>query len=201
MDQWTGKSINLLMNAIEGEGVALDPRTGLVIRTNPDATYEWFCRSVEEIGDLLGCNYLQAEEYIFSNGGRNKGAWRKYVYEWFKDHSRRISSRRQPAMDFSEILTISITTPMRCNTLTGDDYFTYQRQKRHLVLTLSNGESTIVTRQDWNMVMDRFKSLGNSRWEMECYMPGSESSNWNESPIGLYAACLPALVRQWKSVE
>jgi hypothetical protein len=203
MDQWTGKSVNMLMGSAAGKTVALDVRTGLVLRTNQDSTYEWFCQSIEEIGRRLGCNYLQAEEYIFSSGGRKKGSWRQLVYDWHRDQTSRLPGKRElvKPMDFTEIMAISLINPMRCNTLEGDQFFTYQRKQRFLQLTLSTGESASVGKQDWNTVMDRFNSLSDQCWDSACYLPGSKPYNWNDSPLGSHAPCLPALVRQWKNVD
>lgn len=73
LDQWTGKSINLLTGL---PMVSLSD--GLVNDTNNSTTYEAFCCKVNLLGDLLGINGYTAEERIFSEG-RGRGEWRNYL--------------------------------------------------------------------------------------------------------------------------
>jgi hypothetical protein len=77
LDQWIGKSINLLFD----EPVVCLSRYGWVTDQNDNVVYENFCQKIEELAAQLGCSPLDAEERIFSVGGRNPGAWRAYLRE------------------------------------------------------------------------------------------------------------------------
>lgn len=75
MDQWVGKSINLLT----GSSLVKITNKVWVNDQNDSDVYEVFCKNIDLLGEILGCNGLEAEERIFSFGGRNKGEWRKYL--------------------------------------------------------------------------------------------------------------------------
>ena len=80
MDQWTGRSINLLTGKevvdlfrYRGQATVTDRNTAQV--------YEEFCLLVETLG-RTGQPELEGEiveELLFSQGGRKKGEWRAYV--------------------------------------------------------------------------------------------------------------------------
>ena len=76
MDQWAGKSINLLTGK---EIVKI--RNNWVVNDNDDFTYEIFCSHIDSLAIKLDCNGFEAEKKIFSVGGRNenKGEWRRYL--------------------------------------------------------------------------------------------------------------------------
>ena len=74
MDQWAGKSINLLAG---NEIVKI--RNNWVVNDNNDVTYEIFCSYIDSLAKKLNCTGIEAEKRIFSVGGRNKGEWRKYL--------------------------------------------------------------------------------------------------------------------------
>jgi hypothetical protein len=82
MDQWTAKSINHIMDVrnSRGENTRVSINTsGYVLQSNTSVTYEWFCKAIENVAQHFGWEPIMAEEYIFSNGGRKKGAWREYI--------------------------------------------------------------------------------------------------------------------------
>lgn len=75
LDQWTAKSINLLLGRplirLNGHYVAT--------QTSP-AAYDEFCGHIEALAPLINrASGAQAEEAIFSQGGRKAQAWRKHV--------------------------------------------------------------------------------------------------------------------------
>lgn len=74
MDQWTSKSINILFNPL----VKLS-KYGIVLDSNSALVYEDFCLKIEELAVLLKTSPINAEEIIFSVGGKNKGEWREYL--------------------------------------------------------------------------------------------------------------------------
>lgn len=78
MDQWTGKSINLLY---ENYDVLFS--NNWVNNNNNAQGYELFCQRIEELAELLDVEPLIAEERLFSRG-RGQGIWRNYVREHYQ---------------------------------------------------------------------------------------------------------------------
>jgi hypothetical protein len=82
MDQWTGRSINLLLGR---ELVDLNKTvTGQSVSDkNSNETYDRFCKSIEALTDQVdGVEDPKImEEFIFSSGGRKKGLWRAYTID------------------------------------------------------------------------------------------------------------------------
>jgi hypothetical protein len=74
MDQWAGKSINLLL----GEEIVV-MYNGWVNDENNSTNYENFCSHIDTLASKLNCKGIDAEKRIFSVGGRNKGKWRSYL--------------------------------------------------------------------------------------------------------------------------
>lgn len=74
LDQWTAKSKHLLTNArapvMRGHQVA-DENTAI--------DYEAYCAIVENLSGIAGWPPDEVEERLFSCGGRDAGAWRRYV--------------------------------------------------------------------------------------------------------------------------
>ena len=79
MDQWAGKSINLLLNrkivGLTAEWVSED--------RNDVNTYKEFCTKIDELSKILECDGFEAEKRIFSVGN-GKGLWRNYLKENYK---------------------------------------------------------------------------------------------------------------------
>lgn len=76
MDQWTAKSINLLTGR---QIVKLSDSSPT--RANTGNEYNEFCEEVDAIAARIGCAGHEAEERLFSRGGRKPGKWRKFVRE------------------------------------------------------------------------------------------------------------------------
>lgn len=85
MDQWTGKSVNLLT----GRAVVDLDRDGYVTDQNSPESYEAFCATVEALSVLCNLPASVTEERLFSIGGRDPGVWRAHVRRHWK-HQRRI---------------------------------------------------------------------------------------------------------------
>ena len=77
MDQWVAKSINLIAE----KNIVHINKSHWVTDENNSEAYESFCDEVDKIGAELNLSGYKAEEKLFSIGGKNKGAWRKYVIE------------------------------------------------------------------------------------------------------------------------
>jgi len=86
MDQWTAKSMHLLTSHSSN---SKNPKitNGHLPRNNTPENYESFCAFIEKLARELSeqCNKdinpHQAEQIIFSSGGRPPGTWRAYVRE------------------------------------------------------------------------------------------------------------------------
>lgn len=75
LDQWTGKSINLLYD----EKFIIISNTGWVTDNNTPEIYNEFCNRVEHLAEILTIESIMAEELLFSTGGRKRGQWRSYL--------------------------------------------------------------------------------------------------------------------------
>jgi hypothetical protein len=80
MDQWVGKSINLLT----GQNVVNITSNSWVNDNNNADTYEVFCTYIDNLALLLNCTGYEAEKRIFSVG-RGQGDWRKYLIEHYNN--------------------------------------------------------------------------------------------------------------------
>lgn len=87
MDQWTGKSVNLLtgLQVVRMDGDA-------VSTLNTCGNYQAFCEEVDSIADRLNADEsgrfvnvtgAMVEEWLFSEGGKNAHDWRDYVKKQF----------------------------------------------------------------------------------------------------------------------
>jgi len=76
MDQWVGKSINLLT----GKELVNITSGHWVNDRNSAETYDIFCDHIDQLAILLNCSGYEAEKRIFSIG-RGKGLWREYLKE------------------------------------------------------------------------------------------------------------------------
>jgi hypothetical protein len=83
MDQWTGKSINLLFQNPNGAH-PIHIQSSWVTRRNTSETYACFCQLIDELAQHMNCTPAQAEMKLFSNGanrGQQRGPWRQYVID------------------------------------------------------------------------------------------------------------------------
>ena len=74
MDQWVGKSINLLT----GKEIVKITGNNWVNDNNNEETYEIFCNNIDNLAIILNCSGYEAEKRIFSVG-KGKGKWRQYL--------------------------------------------------------------------------------------------------------------------------
>jgi len=75
MDQWTSKSMNVLLI----EPLIHLNSNGYVTDRNSSDTYEAFCNYVEQLSEIINLSPIDTEEALFSYGGRRKGLWRQFV--------------------------------------------------------------------------------------------------------------------------
>jgi hypothetical protein len=77
MDQWTARSVNLL---VDGPPVVRMRTRDHVDPRNNSEVYERFCRILEELSShLLNRTAEETEQCLFSTGGKNAAAWRRYL--------------------------------------------------------------------------------------------------------------------------
>jgi len=74
MDQWTGKSINLLTNNSVVRMAGNAPSN-----LNNVGNYQAYCEEVDAIATHLGVTGEQAEEMLMSKGGHHPWQWRHHV--------------------------------------------------------------------------------------------------------------------------
>jgi hypothetical protein len=74
MDQWVGKSINLLT----GKEIVKITGNNWVNDYNTEETYEIFCSNIDSLTVILNCSGFEVEKKLFSVG-RGKGKWRQYL--------------------------------------------------------------------------------------------------------------------------
>jgi len=95
MDQWTGKSVNLL---IKKPIVKMSSgKNKIVANTNTGEDYQKFCEVVDSLAWQLGNTGEQIEERLFSRAGRPPAQWREYVNKHFpRNHKEgnRVAVRR-----------------------------------------------------------------------------------------------------------
>jgi hypothetical protein len=75
MDQWTGKSINLLT----GKHLYIVDNTS----ANTGDIYQAFCDEIDQLAKLLGQTGEEIEQRLFSQGGRKREPWREYVRQHY----------------------------------------------------------------------------------------------------------------------
>ena len=74
MDQWTGKSVNLLTGRKVVKLYGSSP-----VRTNTGKDYDNFCSEIRCMSQLLGISSDHVEQKLFSWGGKPPEPWRAYV--------------------------------------------------------------------------------------------------------------------------
>lgn len=80
LDQWVGKSINL----ITGEKLIKINRYGWVLDINDSMIYERYCYIIDKLAKQFKYSGLQIEEKLFSIG-YGKGKWRNYLKKYYKN--------------------------------------------------------------------------------------------------------------------
>ena len=80
MDQWTGRSINLLTDRSLVNMIKLG-NLQRVSDSNSSTVYEHFCLIIEELHAMYPVfnSPVTVEESLFSYGGKNRGEWRDYL--------------------------------------------------------------------------------------------------------------------------
>lgn len=78
LDQWTGRSMNILCGH---EVIPLDA-AGTVSRRTTAEAYQEYCRLMCKLSEKLCIPPNRTEQLLLSEGGRNPKPWRQHVLQW-----------------------------------------------------------------------------------------------------------------------
>lgn len=81
MDQWTGKSVDLLTGGWVVRMAGAAPSN-----LNKGGNYPAFCEEIDSLAGLLGNTGEQIEERMFSKGGKHLAPWRAHVVANWPTH-------------------------------------------------------------------------------------------------------------------
>jgi len=97
MDQWTGKSINLLTGEMVVRFSGPSPSD-----QNKGGNYRAFCEEVDALADLLKTNGNKIEQRLMSKGSPNPWPWRKHVLD-FTAYSKARMQKRYPNISSKDL--------------------------------------------------------------------------------------------------
>lgn len=163
MDQWTSKSINLLLGH---DLIKLDSQ-GYVDSKNNNSVYEEYCSTLEELAKMLKVNPVNLEEVLFSDGN-GKGAWRNYINAEYKITKKVISKSMN---DIKKIFPLSGKGKEICYTKNSNGSF-----------DIKWGDYQFkVAKKTLNKILDKF-FLDYRRW----YPLGSHETNPMPDGLGKF---------------
>jgi len=197
MDQWTSKSINLLCDK---ELIKLT-KSGHVKDNNTPDIYELFCEIVEDLSKKYNVKPIVLEENLFSNGGFNKGSWRKYVVNnWGvknkKNINQPIKDKILEPIDFEAVLNKLSSENIEIPSLGGRSRLKIRKDDDKILITNSKQKSFSVNKQHWDKVMNRMDELPQDERDMTSrYGLGKHSFNWKECPNRVFSIYIPAIVK------
>jgi hypothetical protein len=215
MDQWTAKSINLL---VEEPFIHLTS-AGIVSDSNTAEIYERFCKTIEELATIINKDSLETEELLFSYGGRQKGTWRQFVTDSYNHNKSKGKKKPSEAKETKTMkrtnqskqnLTSTLMNPIEYNQAINffsenqQEIPTLARRKSmnvfvedgRLVVNNSSNNTYAINEKTWNKVMERMKELDiQDRATTKYYVLGTKPDNWQECPNKVLAIYIPAIVR------
>jgi hypothetical protein len=209
MDQWSAKSINLLLNR---PLVALTS-SGMVSDSNSADTYEEFCQCIESLSKIIQKNPLETEEALFSFGGRRKGMWRKYVIDnqITKTKSSKMNHVKTSGgykinnetekinmipIEYETALQFFNEHPITMPTLGRRVQIRVYRNGDNLRLINSSDNDYNIGRRVWGLVMARLEKLPpENRDTAKYYTRGDEEPYWAGCPNQVLSVYIPAIVR------
>lgn len=209
MDQWTAKSINLLLM----KPLVKLTSSGLVSKSNTATTYEEFCLGIESLAKIIKKNPLDTEEMLFSNGGPKKGLWRQHVIDNYiaktknstRNHVKtsggnKINNQTKEAnmepIDYEKALNFFNEHEISMPTLGRRVDIRVRKQNDSMHLKNSKENEYNVDKILWGKVMDRMRSLAiENRSTSKYYTLGDQEPYWKECPNKVLAVYIPAIVR------
>lgn len=196
MDQWTSKSINLLF---KNKIIALT-NSGHVADKNSSAIYEDFCHKIEYLADLLNLKPIDIEENLFSNGGINKGKWRKFVVDNWSSNLKPSKNIKTLNIDMEPINFETALQHLRGNeieitTLGGQKKLEVNNDDNFIYITNSKNKTLKVDITLWNKVISRLIDLPHDERAMSSrYGVGNKAYNWENCP-NRNAAYIAAIIK------
>jgi hypothetical protein len=200
MDQWTSKSINLLF---DNKTVFLY-NNGNVTDKNTAEIYEDFCRKIEYLADLLKLNPIDLEENLFSNGGINKGKWRRFVVDNWNYNVKSKSTKKVQIINDIEMEPITfedVLNKLKGNetvipTLGGRSKLKIKVENNLIYIINSKNNQLAIDEKHWNKVMNRLEELPqHERGMTSRYGVGNHAFNWDECPNQVFSIYIPAIVK------
>jgi len=199
MDQWTAKSVNLLMN----KNIVKLTRAGFVEPLKNDKNnYNVFCNVIDSLSDSLNIPGIDVEESLFSNGGKNKGEWRRVVIEyWLKSNNKPSRSvlnlkNELDMSSYDEVLDCIGNGNYTIDTLANRSKFHLLSEDGKIVIILSTGVKQIIDRNIWGSVLDRIQNLPfDERLLTSRYTEGKFRYNWKDCPNRIICPYIPAILR------
>lgn len=197
MDQWTSKSINLLMN----ENIVKLTRAGFVESTkNDEKTYAVFCEVIDEIAIIMKMRGVDVEEALFSSGGKNRGSWRRFLVDnWSNSFSDKLFSKMSYELDlmsYDEVLEDIGDNKLTIDTLALRSKFNLYSVDNEIVIELSSGKRYNIGRETWALVLDRIKELPIDEYFITSrYSDGKSQFNWTNCPNRIICPYIPAILK------
>ena len=94
MDQWTGKSINLLTGEIVVRFNGASPSD-----KNKGGNYQAYCEEVDALAGLLKVSGDEIEQRLMSKGKPNPWPWRMHILEHTDYNKARMTARYRHILD------------------------------------------------------------------------------------------------------
>jgi len=200
MDQWTAKSINILF---ENNNINLSS-SGHVTDKNRANIYEDFCTKIEYLAKLFNLRPIDLEENLFSNGGVNKGKWRKFVVDNWSINSKSKQNKKLQILNDIEMEPIAydkalkslIGTEIEIPTLGGRSKLKIKADNNLIFITNSKNNQLAIDKIHWEKVMSRLLELPQEERGMTSrYGVGKHLYNWKECPNQVFSIYVPAIVK------
>lgn len=199
MDQWTSKSINILF---ENKVINLS-KSGHVTDKNTADIYEDFCVKIEYLAELLKLSPIDLEENLFSNGGINKGNWRRYVVDNWSNCNKSKPTKKTEIINCIEMEPITFEEALiklrgdkiEIPTLGDRSRLRIIVENNLILITNSKNRKFSVNQILWSRVMDRMIDLPQEERGMTSrYGVGNKIYNWENCP-NRDAASIAAIVK------
>lgn len=208
MDQWTSKSVNILLD----KKLVKLSKKGMVTDSNTPENYNNFCEVIEDLSTKINKVPIDTEEALFSFGGYRKGMWRKYVIKnWQLDNVKSNSNKHQNNISDNMSIDCTDMEPLKFQTALDsihDHWIKIKnlgnrsefevRKNNHNTITIknSNDKQCNVYEKDWNLVLQRMKELpSEERLITSRYSHGDNDYNWRESPNRNFSPYIPAIIK------
>lgn len=199
MDQWTAKSVNIICGK---EIVKLTPQGFVDSIKNDTKVYRAFCEVIDQIAKEVNMKGIDIEESMFSNGGRKKGGWRRFLIEnWNSKNPSRFLIRLNDEFEvvsFSDILEKTNGKSIQINTLANKSKIFIEVDNDLIMVKLSSGKKFKISESVWSSVLIRIQELPQAERLMSSrYVDGKFPFNWKDCPNRIVCPYVPAIMRHF----